>query len=227
MISAFLIGMLGSVHCAGMCGPIMLSLTKNSGKKAGLSFSLYHLGRIGTYVLWGLFFGLLSAYVQIFSFQKYFTLLMGVMVLAIFAFPKIRKRFEGRYYHSWFYQRVKTKLTGMYASKFRWLAAGVLNGFLPCGLVYLAAAGAMLAGSVASGALYMLMFGLGTMPVLIGVGALRTYLSSLLSRFPNITTTIALISGLILLARGMFAETPDLNHLIQAQIMHVVSACGF
>lgn len=227
MISAFLIGLLGSVHCAGMCGPIMLSLTKNSGKQTLRSFILYHLGRIAVYALIGVFFGLLSASVQFFSFQKYLTIFIGVLVLTVFAFPKVRNRFEGWYYHSRFYGSVKSRLTGLYTSRLRWLAAGLLNGFLPCGLVYLAAAGAMLSGSAWSGAVYMLMFGLGTLPVLIGIGAVRSYLAGVLGKFPHITTTIALISGLILLARGIFAENPDLNHLIRTQVMNVVSACGF
>lgn len=227
MISAFLIGLMGSLHCAGMCGPIMLSLTRNADKRQVFAFVIYHLGRLAVYALIGVFFGLISASVQFFAFQKYFTLFIGVLVLSLFAFPKMRNRFEGWYYNSAFYQRIKSRLIGLYASRMRWLAAGVLNGFIPCGLVYLAAAGAMLAGDVGSGVTYMLAFGAGTLPLLAGVSALRRYFMPFLNRFPNITTTIALISGLILVVRGFVAESPDLTHLVQAQLMHAISACGF
>ena len=139
----------------------------------------------------------------------------------------MRNRFEGWYYHSRFYQRIKSSLVKQFGGRAKWLFSGVLNGFLPCGLVYLAAAGAMMTHSVLEGVQYMLLFGLGTIPLLaivkFGAGAFPRLLKS----FNNLTTPIALIAGLMMVARGFLVSEPDINQLIQAQIMNVVSACGF
>lgn len=205
----------------------MISLTRNSGRSSVLSFLLYHLGRLLVYVLIGVFFGLFSSSVQLFTLQKHFAILLGILILAIFAFPRIRNRFEGWYCQSFFYQKLKTRLTGYYSTRFRWLAAGALNGMLPCGLVYLAAAGAMISGSI-TGAIYsMLLFGLGTLPILVMLRVLRIYLPEVLAPLSNVTTTIALISGVLLIVRGLTIENPDINGLITAQISDLVSICGF
>lgn len=227
MIAAFLIGLFGSVHCVGMCGPLMISFTSRSGSQAIWSFLLYHLGRISIYALIGVFFGLISSSVRFFELQQHFAVILGVLIIVLFGFPKIRNRFEGWYYQSKLYQSAKTKFTGYYGSRFRWLSAGLLNGFLPCGLIYLAAAGALLSRDVFSASAYMVSFGLGTLPALASLGAIRSVLPNFFKRITNLTTPIALISGLLLIVRGVLIESPDLNHLLRAQFMNVVSACGF
>lgn len=227
MISAFLIGLFGSLHCVGMCGPLMLSFTPGRGQGATGSFVLYHMGRVIVYATLGILFGALSSSIAFFFFQRYFSLILGLLVIAIFAFPKIRNRFEGWYYHSSLYQSIKTLLTRQFSRKSRWFFSGALNGFLPCGLVYLAAAGAMMSHSVLDGMLYMLLFGLGTIP-LLAVLKFGVSTSQRLTRsFNNLTTPIALVAGLIMVLRGFLVTEPDINQLIQAQIMNVVSACGF
>ncbi len=227
MISAFLIGLFGSLHCVGMCSPLMLSFTPNRGRKAVTSFFLYHLGRLGVYALLGVLFGLISSSVGFFAMQRYFSLILGVVIIAVFAFPKVRNRFEGWYYHSRFYQIIKSSLTKQFGGRARWMFGGVLNGFLPCGLVYLAAAGAMVSHSILQGVQYMFLFGMGTIPLLalvkFGAGSYK----GLFKKVNNLTTPIALIAGLMMVARGFMVAEPDINHLIQAQIMNVVSACGF
>ncbi|MEO9476460.1 MAG: sulfite exporter TauE/SafE family protein [Cyclobacteriaceae bacterium] len=223
MIGAFLIGVFGSVHCVGMCGPLMVSL---SGKSAS-SFFIYHFGRILVYALIGVFFGLISSSVRFFEVQQYFSIFLGAIIIVLFGLPKIRNRFEGWYYNSPIYQNAKNKLTGYYGTRFRWLSAGVLNGFLPCGLIYLAAAGALLTHDIGSAISYMIIFGLGTLPALMALGLIRNYAPSLMRRLTNLTTPIALLSGFVLIIRGVLVQSPDLNSLLQAQIANVVSACGF
>lgn len=227
MISAFLIGLLGSLHCVGMCGPLMVSFTSQSGTKAIWSFLLYHFGRISVYALIGVFFGLISSSIIFFDFQQYFSIVLGVLIIIIFGLPKVRNKLEGLYYDSVFYKQIKTKLIGFYGTRFRWLSAGVLNGFLPCGLIYLAAAGALLSRDLFSASTYMVIFGLGTMPALVTLGMLRSFLPSIFGQVSKLTTPIALLSGIVLIGRGIMINTPDLNNLIQAQIMNVVNACGF
>lgn len=227
MIGAFLIGLLGSVHCVGMCGPLMISFTGKPGKRAFWSFLLYHSGRILVYAVIGIFFGLISSSVRFFEAQQYFSIGLGVAMIVIFGLPKVRNRVEGWYYQSWFYQSAKSKLTGYFSTRIRWFASGLLNGFLPCGLIYLAAAGAMLSRDMLSAASYMIVFGLGTVPALASLSLFRNFLPRFFKHVSNLITPIALVSGLLLIARGVFVASPDLNALLQAQISNVVSACGF
>lgn len=227
MTGAFLIGLFGSLHCVGMCSPLMLSFTPNQGRQAFISFILYHFGRLVVYAAFGILFGLISSSVSFFAFQRYFSLIMGIVIIAIFAFPKMRNWFEGVYYHSKFYQTIKSVLVKQFGGKAKWLFSGVLNGFLPCGLVYLAAAGAMMSHTILDGVQYMLLFGLGTVPLLAVVKFGAGVFPSLLKKVNNLTTPIALIAGLMMVARGFLVSEPDVNQLIQAQIMNVVSACGF
>ena len=95
MIGAFLIGLFGSLHCVGMCSPLMLSFTPNRGKNAVYSFFIYHSGRLAVYSILGILFGLISSSVSFFSFQRYFSLILGIVIIVIFVFPKMRNRFEG------------------------------------------------------------------------------------------------------------------------------------
>jgi len=226
MMSAFLIGLLGSMHCVGMCGPLMITFTGKTGKSPVLSFVLYHGGRLMVYTLIGLLFGALSTSLFFFQFQQTGSILLGLLIVAVYAFPKWRNKVEGWYYHSRFYAMIKGKLTGLYSGKSKWLAAGMLNGFLPCGMIYLAAAGATLAGSVMDSVLFMVMFGLGTIPALFGLTYVSRRLPALISKMSYVVTPIALISGALLIFRGFTVQNPDFNQLIQAHIMNVISACG-
>lgn len=226
MISAFLIGLLGSLHCVGMCGPLMITFTGKSGKNPFVTFGLYQTGRLSVYILIGLLFGVLSTSLFFFEFQQTGSIILGLMIVAVYAFPKWRNKVEGWYYHSRFYGLVKKKLTGYYTSKARWLAAGALNGLLPCGMIYLAAAGATLAGSLGDSVLFMLMFGLGTIPALFGLTYVSRKLPALISKMSYFITPLALISGALLIFRGFTTQNPDFNKLIQAHIMNVVTACG-
>ena len=226
MISAFVIGLFGSVHCVAMCGPLMLTFTGSNGKSAFASFGLYHLGRLLFYGFIGAIFGLLSLSVRFFQMQQYLSILLGVGILVVYLFPKVRSRIEGWYYHSRFYQFLKSSLTRYFSTRVRWFAAGILNGALPCGLVYLAAAGALLSGGVSSSFFYMILFGLGTLPLLATFRYISHYLPHLPRRIGNLATPVGLLAGILLISRGWLSVAPDVNQLIKAQIMQVMTACG-
>ncbi|WP_421897852.1 sulfite exporter TauE/SafE family protein [Marinoscillum sp.] len=226
MISAFVIGLFGSVHCVVMCGPLMLTFTRTNGKSAFTSFGLYHLGRLLFYGFIGAIFGLLSFSVRFFEVQQYLSILLGAGILVVYLFPKVRSRIEGWYYHSWFYQFLKSRLTSYFSTRVRWFAAGILNGALPCGLVYLAAAGALLSGGMSNSFFYMILFGLGTLPMLSTFRYISHYVPRLPSRLSNLATPVGLLAGILLISRGWLSVAPDVNQLIKAQIMQVMTACG-
>ncbi len=226
MITAFVIGLIGSFHCVGMCGPLMITFTEQTGVRAYLSFIAYHLARISVYALIGVLFGLIGTTFEIIHIQKFGAILVGAAILLIYGFPKARNAMESLYYRSFFYQWVKNRFTGYYHTKAKWLAAGTVNGFLPCGLIYLAAAGAILTNGIGSSALYMTVFGLGTLPGLLTLAIIRNRVPNLFKKAPNAITVIAILSGGILIIRGIVAEDPEWNHLMAQQINRIVSACG-
>ncbi len=226
MIGAFIIGLIGSLHCVGMCGPLMITFTNQSGVKAYFSFVLYHGARILIYGLIGLLFGILGTSLELMEFQRVGAIVIGILIIVIYGFPKIRNRLEGWYYQSAFYQTIKNRFTGLYNTQTRWLAAGVVNGFLPCGLIYLAAAGAIMSGSIGTSFFYMLLFGLGTLPALVLLATINVHIPGVFKKFPNLISWIAILSGGIMIIRGVITSDPDWNQLMTQQINHLVSACG-
>ena len=81
-LSALTLGFLGSFHCAGMCGPIALMLPKSSGNKAQVLAGrfIYNSGRVFTYIVIGLFFGLLGMAIAMRGFQRELSVLTGVVI---------------------------------------------------------------------------------------------------------------------------------------------------
>ncbi len=173
--TALALGLLSSLHCIGMCGPIALALplNRNSPTKALAGNLLYQLGRISTYVTLGLIFGLLGKSLQLAGFQKSVSIGLGLLMIVFALLPaRIANKFLAtRYIYKWL-TKLKGALGGLLKNrntKTLYLI-GLLNGLLPCGMVYLALAGAIASGTALNGALFMLLFGLGTTPLMI-VGA--------------------------------------------------------
>jgi sulfite exporter TauE/SafE len=196
--TAFMLGLAGSAHCAGMCGPLALALP--TGGRRGLALVpgrvLYNLGRVTTYCLLGVVFGSIGLGVAI---------LLGLCVakaralMMQFAVPA-----------TW----LKTALGHLLrqqtlASQY---VLGVLNGLLPCGLVYIACVGAAATGGLVSGVQYMLVFGLGTVPMMLALGlagqALPVGLRLRLQKF--IPIALAVVAVLLIL-RGLSLGIPLLS----------------
>jgi sulfite exporter TauE/SafE len=178
LISAFVLGIMGSFHCAGMCGPIAIALPLHGNSVGGKIFggSLYNMGRTLTYGIMGALFGLLGQGVAMLGFQQKISVIMGSLMIISVLFPGL---FKNQYSmsKSWFslVGRLKSTIGQMFSirSYKSLFFIGMLNGLLPCGLVYMAIAGAIGTGSAALGTLYMILFGLGTInkliPILVAV----------------------------------------------------------
>lgn len=170
--TAFTIGLLGSLHCVGMCGPIACVLPMDEPTRWGAvrSLVLYNLGRMVSYITLGILIGLLGQGLFLAGMQKWLSVAVGaiLLVIAVFSIPVERRLLQspltGR-----FYLFLKSQLA-RFLKNDNWggLKVGILNGFLPCGLVYMAILGALGAGSLGGGMLYMLLFGLGTTPLMFG-----------------------------------------------------------
>jgi len=170
--AGFLFGLVGSLHCVGMCGAIALALPGADGPRLRYVAGrvLYNLGRLTTYALLGAAVGAVGQGLRLAGWQQGLSVLAGGLVVALVAVPErwqaraaavlglgvVLGRVKARL--GYFYQR--PTLGSLYA-------AGVLNGLLPCGLVYVALAGALSMPGVAGGAAYMALFGLGTQPLML------------------------------------------------------------
>ncbi|MBF9141610.1 sulfite exporter TauE/SafE family protein [Hymenobacter properus] len=174
LLAGFLFGLLGSFHCVGMCGAIALALP---GQRSGFGQLLtgrllYNLGRVSTYAALGAGAGLVGESLRLAGVQQGLSIASGVLILLLVAVPE---RHTGRLAAALGLARpltwVKTTLAGLFQHN-SWpalYATGLLNGLLPCGLVYLALAGALSAPGVTGAAAYMACFGLGTLPLMLGL----------------------------------------------------------
>ncbi|AWO00556.1 hypothetical protein DLD77_01980 [Chitinophaga alhagiae] len=212
MIPAVLLGFLGSFHCIGMCGPIALTLPvqhlRGARKMGGIL--LYNAGRVTTYMLMGLLFGWLGRQFYLGGLQQWLSISLGVLLLAGMFFyrfmpvPKlhiIKKTLGGLLVQ----QRVST----LYA-------IGLLNGLLPCGLVYLGVAGALAAGDVWEGMLFMGAFGAGTLPAMAAV----TWFSQLVSlpvrrHIRRLIPVAVAVMAVLLILRGMNLGIPYISPAMQ------------
>ncbi|QNN44263.1 sulfite exporter TauE/SafE family protein [Pedobacter roseus] len=167
---AFLMGLFGSLHCAVMCGPIMLGMPfrKQDLLQSGFQLLLYQFGRIAVYTILGLLVGALGSSIRIFSDQKTLSMLIG-FVLVLFTALQFNAAYRNRFsrLQSWLLNPL-IRLMGKVFNLPLWgLFAGMLNGIIPCAMVYLALATALNTGSVQSGGIFMFLFGLGTTPLML------------------------------------------------------------
>ncbi|HXG46542.1 MAG TPA: sulfite exporter TauE/SafE family protein [Methylomirabilota bacterium] len=211
--SALLLGLVGSLHCAGMCGPLALAVPVPGPSRCALWISrgLYNLGRVGTYVALGAAFGLAGRTVALAGLQEWISLAAGAAILVGLILSRAMPigtpvgRVVGQLkagLGALLRRRSASALVGL----------GLLNGLLPCGLVYVACAGAAATGGVGSGAGYMFAFGLGTVPVMLGLGLARRALPAGWHPWLRraVPVCVALV-GLLLIVRGLGLGLPYLS----------------
>ena len=174
--AAFLIGLAGSLHCAGMCSPIALTIPISPKYKITSFFALtfYNLGRTTTYIAIGLIVGFFAQGLDLTGFQNYFSILTGISLIFIFLFSLNVEGWIGqlpfyRKVHKLIGRVMRFSAKGHQGGKPSFTSSylvGLANGLLPCGLVYMAIAGALTTAGPKEGMLFMAFFGLGTFPML-------------------------------------------------------------
>lgn len=224
---AFAMGLAGSLHCLGMCGPIAMALPLAGRGTAGrVSGALiYNLGRVTTYSVFGLLLGSLGRAIPWFGWQQGFSVALGAVILLYLALPRLFPSLSAQPFvlrlMSGVRQRLgKVMFRGDAPSLY---ATGVLNGLLPCGLVYMALTGAVVTGDSLMGMAFMAAFGLGTLPSLLATGLLGNWLqprlrSSLLKAYPAILAAMALLLILRGMNLGIPGVSPSLNHSASAGV---------
>ncbi|TQD38694.1 sulfite exporter TauE/SafE family protein [Haloflavibacter putidus] len=214
VLSAFLLGLLGSFHCVGMCGPIafMLPLDRKSKAKKLLQLSLYHLGRIFTYSFIGLLFGLLGKGIYLFGMQQKISIAMGVLMILIILIPQ--RQFNKFNFSKPIYKligKVKNALGKELKKKSpdTFFSIGFLNGFLPCGLLYMAIFGSLAFEGIGTSALYMVLFGLGTVPLMTAVVFAGNFFGpSFRKKIQKAIPVFVVLIGCLFILRGMGLGIP-------------------
>jgi uncharacterized protein len=217
LISAFVLGLLGSFHCVGMCGPIafMLPVDRSNSYKKTLQIAIYHFGRLLSYSIIGLIFGLVGKGLYIFGFQQQLSIVIGVlMILAVLIPYKTFNKFNTSKFLFRFISKIKSALGEELKKKTNgtFLTIGFLNGFLPCGLVYMALFAAIATGDTFKGSLYMLFFGLGTIPLMTTAIYFSQFLKgSIRQRIQKAIPVFIILIGVLFILRGLGLGIPYIS----------------
>ena len=219
-LTAFSLGFLGSFHCVGMCGPIAMALpVRTDSRWTELYDSLiYHAGKILTYSMMGLVFGMLGKGFVLAGWQSALSVILGVVILLMLVLHNRFGKVSGPSFFKAAAGAVRTRLGKLFSrpGKRSILLIGILNGLLPCGLVYLGIAGATATGSVLKGAMFMACFGLGTMPVMLFLTLSRRLVSlDVRKRIRKLIPVFTCIMAVMLILRGLNLGIPYLSPSIQ------------
>lgn len=214
LYSALIFGLISSLHCIGMCGPIamMLPVDRQNEAKKVTQILIYHLGRLTAYASIGFIFGLLGRGFFLAGIQQKMSIFIGVAMILIALIPekKISKyNFSKPVYR--IISKIKSNLGNQFKNKsYKSLfIIGLLNGFLPCGMVYVALFGAIAMQSASLGVLYMILFGLGTLPLM----TLVVYINAMIklpfrNKIQKAIPYVAVIIGVLFILRGLGIGIP-------------------
>ena len=215
--SAIILGLLGSFHCIGMCGPIafMLPVDRSNSTKKIIQISIYHFGRLLAYSIIGLIFGFVGKSLYIFGLQQQLSIIIGVIMIVVILTPL--HTFNKYNFSKPIYKiisKVKSALGKALKKKTSdtFLTIGFLNGFLPCGLVYMAVFASITTANAFQGSLYMLLFGIGTIPLMTSAIYLGKFLNATIKqRIQKAIPVFIVVIGLLFIIRGLGLGIPYIS----------------
>lgn len=205
LIAAFLLGIGGSLHCLGMCGPLIMAVPFPSGKGGlkWLSTLVYYLAKCLAYGSMGIFMGMFGKGISLINWQQGLSVVAGIIILVMAFIPAVLRKFKGTFLFQKEFNNLFVRLQ-QHPRLHYYFLLGFLNGFLPCGLVFTALTAAAVTAGPLPGFLFMVLFGLGTTPALATLSLFKTRIGL---RFrPQLKKTALFISvflGLLLIIRGM------------------------
>ena len=231
LFSALFFGLISSLHCIGMCGPIAMMLPvdhKNPTKKA-LQILTYHFGRLTAYGFLGLAFGLLGKGLFIAGFQQNISITVGVLMIIIAIVPE---KVFAQYNFSKPIYKVISSIKSSLGNQFKrktfdaLFSIGFLNGLLPCGLVYAALFGAIAMQNEVLGVAYMLLYGIGTIPLMSVVVYASGFMSvPLRSKLQRIIPIITIGIGILFILRGLSLGIPFISPAEQSLFVQANPNC--
>ncbi len=224
---ALLLGLLGSLHCIGMCGPLVLLLPIQHQNPYRRAFGalIYTFGKALTYAAFGILFGLIGQSFVAFGWQQGLSIAIGTLMLIAAVLSLLQLKWIA------LENTLSSSLTLIRQALSKWMQSentaslfifGLLNGLLPCGLVYTAAAASIETGSTINGALFMFLFGIGTLPMMWSIiffGA--TFQNSFRNQLKRIIPITLLLMGALLLMRGAGLGIPYLSPKVNVEKKHM------
>ena len=213
LLAAFIMGFVGSLHCAAMCGPLALAVPVVGTTKSSFLASrlVYNLGRTLTYGALGLIFGAIGKSLFLAGFQQWLSIASGIAMLAFLILGHKRAFAAGGKTSTWIKQ-----IFGRFLQRRSFAAIftlGATNGLLPCGLVYMAGTASAATGEIVQSAFYMIVFGLGTLPMMLGLTLFSRPLLAFLQRFrlkPLVPIALSVVAVSLIL-RGFALGIPYLS----------------
>ena len=223
VLAGIAFGFVGSLHCIGMCGPIVLALPVGNKGWSTFAFGrfLYNLGRVVTYTLMGAAVGLLGAGILLPIFQQNLSIIAGIfIILSVVVRRLMTLSLPIPSVISGTLQRLQAKIAALL--KKQSVAAlfllGILNGLLPCGFVYVAMTAAAVSAHVLSGMFFMAGFGFGTIPAMVGFSVSPRILSAKVrARLGTILPAFTLLIGVLLIVRGLNLGIPYISPRLGAE----------
>lgn len=222
LYSALILGLIGSFHCIGMCGPIafMLPINRENKVKQFFQITSYHLGRLFTYSLIGLLFGILGKGFYLFGFQQQISIIVGVIMILTILLPSLFRKFNVTKPISSLILKIKSSLGKELKNQQNntFFTLGFLNGLLPCGLVYMAVFGAITSTNILTGSLYMFLFGLGTIPLMTSVVYLGNFTSNFTrQKIQKAIPYVVVFIGVLFVLRGLGLGIPYISPILTTQ----------
>lgn len=231
IIAALTLGLLGSFHCIGMCGPIAFALPvghfSGSGKIAAIL--LYNIGRVITYASLGLLFGLIGQGFAMAGFQQIMSVVIGSVLLIVVLFPYSLSHKMGVSKWSGWVNKVKLNLGLLFKQRSlsSLFSIGLLNGLLPCGLVYMAIAGSIAVADTIKGSIFMALFGLGTIPAMFTVTMVKDFISlSVRNKIQKAVPVFVGVMAILLILRGLNLGIPYVSPKVQQAECTTMSCCA-
>lgn len=225
LISALILGLASSLHCVGMCGPLVMSVPVQhlpTGKKIS-GILLYHVGRIVVYVFLGSIAGIVGWRIYAAGWQQIFSIVMGVLILLMLSGHFFLNKLHGT---NWLNQKI-TRLMSWSLKQHSYLGMfimGVANGLLPCGMVYIAITGAMATTTISGAVLFMLFFGLGTLPALVSLAFWGSRLSwQTRQSMRKVVPYVMALTAILLIIRGLNLNIPYVSPFISERSIDTVS----
>ena len=216
IVNGLIIGLASSLHCIGMCGPIAMALPINRKNNWSILSGVlqYNFGRVLTYAILGFFIGSIGLTIESFGVLQWLSIITGILLI-IYAWRKwlgksFHTKIPGPNISGFVSKGIGSVLRSRFPMKLPLL--GVLNGLLPCGMVYVALMNAMLTGNQSASAGAMIAFGLGTIPAMMAVGfAAGKIPGNLRSKLNSAIPYLLTLVGLLVILRGMNLGIPFIS----------------
>lgn len=220
--------MISSFHCLGMCGPLVMALPLQGLSRSWQVFAIlsYHTGRIFTYASLGLLSGLLGQRIYMAGFQRSFSITLGLFLLFWVMTNRINRKKAKPALLGRFYNRLQQWILRLWESpaKTSYVFLGMANGLLPCGMVYLAIAGALSTAQIKEGVVFMVFFGAGTLPVLLGLSYFGRFINlSFRNRVKKSIPVFIAFMGILFILRGLNLGIPFISPVLAGKPGQTIS----